>query len=134
MKSISTKASLGLIAGLALAVPVANAQVLPADIPDLNLIGIAVGVGPDYMGSGNTQGAAAPLLRYQFAGTQRYVAWVGPTGYFNVLNDENWRFGPMANFRPGRGSDVDDPVVSRMVGINNAWEGGVFLQYRYKLS
>jgi outer membrane protein len=135
MKNVNFKAGLGLIMGLALSVPVAHAQLLPpVDVEEVNLVGIAAGVAPDYMGSGHTKGAGAPLFRYQFSGTQRYVAWVGPTGYFNVLNDENWRFGPMANFRPGRGSDVEDDVVKRMVGINNAWEGGVFLQYRYKLS
>jgi len=119
----------------ALAAPIVHAQLMPpVETEEVNLIGIAGGVAPDFMGSGHEKGAGAPLFRYQFEGTQRYVAWVGPTGYFNILNDENWRFGPMANFRPGRGSSVNDLVVSQMQGINNAWEGGVFLQYRYKLS
>jgi len=119
----------------ALAASAAHAQLMPpVETEEVNLVGIAGGVAPDFMGSGHEKGAGAPLFRYQFSGSQRYVAWVGPTGYFNILDDENWRFGPMANFRPGRGSSVNDLIVSQMQGINNAWEGGVFLQYRYKLS
>jgi outer membrane scaffolding protein for murein synthesis (MipA/OmpV family) len=83
MKNVNFKAGLGLIMGLALSVPVAHAQLLPpVDVEEVNLVGIAAGVAPDYMGSGHTKGAGAPLFRYQFSGTQRYVAWVGPTGYF----------------------------------------------------
>jgi outer membrane protein len=137
MKMTTLKIGLGsaLIAGLALSVPAANAQGMSSgDMPDVNLIGIAGGVAPDWMGSSDHKGAAGPLFRYQFSGTQRYVAWVGPMGMFNVLDDENWRFGPMVNFRGGRGGDVDNSVVQRMVGINNTWEGGAFVQYRYKLS
>src|SRR5258706_1792045 len=127
------KAAMGV--AFALAIPVANAQIVPVDaIENVNISGIAAGVAPDYMGSGNRKGVAGPIFRYQLPGSERYFLLLGPQATFNVLDDPNWRFGPMVQFRAGRGSDVDDTVVQRMVGINNTWEGGVFLTYRLKLS
>lgn len=122
------------VAGL-LAASAAQAQIVaPVEIDDLNLIGIAVGSAPDFMGSSDTTGAAAPLFRYQFSGSERYVAVIGPSIYLNVLDDKAWRFGLVANLRLGRDSDVDDAVVSQMEEIDDEWEGGVFLQYNYALS
>src|SRR5215218_4622633 len=122
-------------ATFALAGSVAQAQIVPVDaIENTNIIGIAAGVAPDYMGSSNRTGVAGPIFRYQLSGSERYFLLLGPQATFNVLDDPNWRFGPMVQFRGGRGNDVDDAVVQRMVGINNAWEGGVFLTYRMKLS
>lgn len=122
-------------AALTLAAPFAQAQTVPVDaIENTNIIGIAAGVAPDFMGSGDRTGVAGPIFRYQLQGSERYFLLLGPQATFNILDDPNWRFGPMAQFRAGRGNDVDDPVVKRMVGINNTWEGGVFLTYRMKLS
>lgn len=123
------------IAALALAIPAAHAQLVPpTDVEDMNLIGLGVGAAPDYMGSSHRKAGAAPLFRYQFEGTQRYLLLLGPQAQFNILNDPNWRFGPMVNYRFGRGSSVNDATVKQMVGINGSAEGGVFLQYNYKLS
>lgn len=133
---MKTKYIKGLVGvSLALAGSVAQAQTVPVDaVENTNIIGIAAGVAPDYMGSGHRTGVAGPIFRYQLSGSERYFLLLGPQATFNILDDPNWRFGPMVQFRAGRGSDVDDAVVQRMVGINNAWEGGVFLTYRMKLS
>ena len=138
MKTAHMKTGLGLslIMVLALAIPVANAQIVPPvdSLDGVNVIGLGVGAAPDYMGSSHNKVGAAPIFRYQFSGTERYFLLLGPQATLNVLNDENWRFGPMVNYRFGRGSDVDDAVVQRMVGINGTAEVGAFLTYRMKLS
>ncbi len=78
--------------------------------------------------------AGLPIFRYQFEGTQRYFLLLGPQATFNVLDDENWQFGPLVNYRFGRGSSVNDATVKQMVGINGTAEAGVFLTYKMKLS
>jgi outer membrane scaffolding protein for murein synthesis (MipA/OmpV family) len=118
-----------------MAASAAHAQLIPAeDVPDVNLVGLVGGTVPDFMGSSSHKGAVGPVLRYQFSGTQQYAAVLGPQFLLNVLDDPAWRVGPYVNFRSGRGHDVDDAVVKQMVGINNSWEGGIFVQYNMKLS
>jgi outer membrane protein len=127
------KALLGV--SLAVTAAVAQAQTVPVDaLENTNLIGLAAGVAPDYMGSNHRKGAVGPIFRYQLPGSERYFLLLGPQATFNILDDPNWRFGPMVQYRQGRGTDVDDPVVKRMVGINNTAEGGVFVTYKLKLS
>lgn len=127
---------LSLIMVLSLAMPVANAQIVPPveGLEGVNMIGLGAGMVPDYMGSSHNTGGIAPIFRYQFSGTERYIQVLGPQATFNLLNDQNWRFGPMLNYRGGRGSDVDDAVVKQMTGINPTVEAGVFVTYRMKLS
>lgn len=127
----------GLSAGvtLALAASLSHAQTVPVEaVENVNIVGLAVGAAPDYMGSNNRKGVAGPIFRYQFEGSQRYVTLLGPQATFNMLDSQNWRFGPLATFRSGRGASVSNATVKQMVGINNTWEGGAFLTYRLKLS
>lgn len=114
----------------------ANAQSLEPPIPEMNvnLIGLAVGSVPDYSGSDDNTGAVGPILRYQFKDSERFFLWLGPTATLNLLNDKAWRAGPMLNYRPERGDDVEDEVVKQMEKIDAQVEGGIFLQYRLKLS
>jgi outer membrane protein len=137
MKKTNFKTSLGfawILAG-ALAAPVAHAQLVPpVDAIDVNLVGIGVGSVPDYSGSSNQTTAAAPILRYQFKDSERYFLWLGPTMQLNLLNMTTWRAGPMINYRPKRGSDVEDSVVKQMNQIDSVVEGGAFVQYNLKLS
>jgi len=131
--NITTKFAVA--AALTLSVSAANAQVIPVEGPDnVNLIGIGAGGAPDYMGSDHTKAYPVILGRYQFEGTQRSVTLLGNQVMANILDDDTWRFGPQLTYRGGRGSDVDNATVKQMVGINGAVEGGVFLQYKMKLS
>jgi len=127
---------LALSASLAFSITVAHAQLAPPveSMDNLNLIGLGVGVAPDYMGSSNTKASPAPIVRYQFKDTQRYVLMLGPLMQLNVLDDANWRFGPQLTYRGGRGSDVEDATVKQMVGINPNVEGGAFVSYVMRLS
>lgn len=130
------RTKLALAAALALSVPVANAQVAAVGegSESVKVIGLGVGMAPDYMGSNHNKAFPGLVARYQFEGSQRFISLVGSQVMFNVLDDSTWRFGPQATYRGGRGSDVDNATVKQMVGINGAWEGGVFGQYRMKLS
>lgn len=136
MKTTAVKTRLGfaVMVGLALAIPVANAQIVsPIESPaEVSILGLGMGAAPDYMGSASSKRGAVPVFRHQFYdGT--YVLLLGPQASFNLTSDENWRFGPMVNYRFGRGSSVEDPVVKRMVGVNGTAETGVFLAYSTKL-
>lgn len=105
----------------------------PADL-GLNVIGISVGMVPDYNGSKDNTFAGAPVLRYQFEGTKRYVTWLGPNLQLNVIDDEGWRFGPMLSYRGERDRDVDDNAVKQMKKIDAEVGIGAFVQYNLKLS
>lgn len=133
MKTTHIKTALGsaLTLAVALAYPVAHAQVMSAiESPEgVNIIGLGMGGVPDYMGSQSSKRGVVPVFRYQFYGTQSYFLLLGSQFSYNWANDEHWRFGPMVNYRSGRGSSVDDAVVKRMVGINGTAETGVFLAY-----
>ena len=119
----------------AVATPVAWAQFEPpVEAIEANLVGIGVGSVPDYSGSSNSETAVAPILRYQFEGSKRYVLWLGPKVQLNLIDDSTWRAGPMIVLRPKRDSDVDDAIVSKMKEIDSEVAGGAFVQYNLKLS
>ncbi len=125
--------SIGL-AALLLA-PVAYADIaVPVDGLNVNLVGLAVGAVPDYYGSSHEQGDVGPYGRYQFEGSERYILLLGPQFSANLLNDPNWRLGPMIRYRSARDKDVNDKVVRQMDKVDSAVEGGVFLQYKLPLS
>ena len=128
-----TSGSIGFVA--LLFVSVARADIaIPVDGLNVNLIGLAVGAVPDYYGSSHEQGDVGLYGRYQFENSERYVMLMGPQFTANLLNDPNWRIGPLIKFRGARDSGVNDKVVSKMDKVDSAIEGGVFLQYKLPLS
>lgn len=132
-KSKLTNSAIGL-AALLLA-PVAHAEfAVPVEGLDVNMVGIAVGSVPDYMGSSENTGAIGPYGRYQFEGSERFVQLLGPILTVNLLNDTNWRAGPLLRYRSARDNDVDDNIVKQMDKVDSAIEAGVFLQYKLPLS
>lgn len=102
---------------------------VPVDIFP-NLVGIGVGVTPDYNGSDDNVFGFAPGVRYQFKDSHRFAEWWGIFGDINLINSPNWQFGPMLSFRFGR-EDVDDDVVDLLPDVDNTWEAGVFGSYTY---
>jgi MipA family protein len=122
------------LAALLLA-PVVHAEIaVPIEGLDVNIVGIAVGSVPDYYGSSKNTGAVGPYGRYQFEGSQRYVQLLGPELTVNLLNDSNWRLGPLLRYRSARDDKVDDKIVSEMDKVDSAIEAGVFLTYKLPLS
>lgn len=98
---------------------------------DINVIGLGVGVAPDYEGSDDYQGAIGPAFFYNFKGSERWIQLLGPELTVNLLNNPTWAFGPMINYRFARDDDVDDSQVSKMDEIDGAVELGVFLRWRH---
>ena len=124
-----------LLAAAMFAAPIVHAQIVPpAEMQDVDMVGLGIGSAPDFMGSSHNKAGAAPIFRYQFPGMQRYILWLGPQLQINLVDDSAWRFGPIVNYRFRRDSGVDDQTVKRMVPIDGKAEGGLFLQYNYKLS
>ena len=91
----------------------------------VNIIALAAGSVPDHPGSDDRAQGLAPLVRLQLSG-ERYVQWVGTEFSWNVLDDPDWRAGPVANWRAGR-KQVQDGVISAMSPVDGGWEFGAFV-------
>ena len=125
--------SIGFVASLL--APAAYAEIpIPVDGLNVNVLGVVVGVTPDYYGSSHEEGAVGLYGRYQFEDSQRYVLLMGPQLSANLLNDSNWRLGPMIRYRSARDHDVDDKVVRQMDKVDSAIQGGAFVGYKLQLS
>jgi outer membrane protein len=90
------------------------------------MLGLGIGVAPDYRGSDDYTGAIAPFVRYTFPGSQRYVQLNANELTFNFVNHPRFRLGPVLNYHFGRDDDVDDNKVKRMREIDDTVEAGVF--------
>jgi outer membrane scaffolding protein for murein synthesis (MipA/OmpV family) len=135
--SSSMKRGAALLAiAAALAVPVARAQIAaPVEVDDgVNSCSLGVASVPDYMGSSHNRLAVGPAVRYAIPDSERYFMLLGPQAMFNILDDANWRFGPLVNYRGARDDTVEDAVVQQMQKIDGKFEIGVFAAYRLKLS
>jgi outer membrane protein len=97
------------------------------------LVGAVAVIVPDYEGSDDYTFAAAPLIQYKFSPSNRYVQLIGNKLYVNVINHENWEFGPMGIYRLGR-EDVDDNVVDKMSDVDDSAELGLFFGYATKFN
>jgi len=95
------------------------------------IIGVGIGVVPDYRGSDEYTMGVAPIFRYTFKGTERYVSLLANELSVNLLNNKSFRLGPVLNYNFGRDDDVDDEKVSRMEEIDGTVEGGVFADYAW---
>jgi outer membrane protein len=112
---------------------VAQAQQSPFAIDNVpNIVGVAVGVAPDYWGSDDSQGVGAPFFRWTFEGQERYLQLLATELSLNVLDNANYYFGPVLNYRPGRDDDVDDDVVKKMTEIDGTVELGVMGAYIWR--
>lgn len=125
--------------GLAAAVAVMFAQgaaaqeLVPIQVArDFNLVGLGLFSVPDWYGSKDKEGRAAPLVRYAFDET-RYIQLVGPEIRANLMPRTDIRFGPVLRFRQRRDDDVEDNVVSHMQPVATATEIGAFAEYHMPL-
>jgi outer membrane protein len=90
------------------------------------IIGLGVGTLPDYRGSDDYTFGVAPFFRYTLQKQERYVQLLGNELTINLVDDDMFRFGPLANYNFGRDDSVDDPQVSRMKEIDDTVELGAF--------
>jgi outer membrane protein len=95
------------------------------------VIGLGIGVLPDYLGSDDYTMGVAPLFRYTFKGSERYVSLVANELSINLLNNKTFRLGPVINYTFGRDDDVDDDVVKHMKEIDGTVEAGVFADFAW---
>ena len=111
----------------------ASAQDLfaPRTIGVDKLLGVVSIILPDYEGSNNYIYAVAPLLQYKFGETSRYFQLIGNKVYLNILNHQNWEFGPKAVYRFGRDGSKD-VVVKKMDEVDDSIEVGAFLGFAKK--
>ncbi|MDH4230456.1 MAG: MipA/OmpV family protein [Nitrospirota bacterium] len=96
-----------------------------------NVVGAAVGMVLDYLGSDDYTAAAAPFFRWTLKGTERYLQLNVTELSFNVLNHPNWVLAPVLNYRPGR-DDVDDKVVKKMEDIDDTVDAGLSVGYVWR--
>ena len=112
------------------------AQEIPLQFSgETNLVGLGVFAVPDFYGSDKHEGAAAPLLHYNFDawGNPMYVQVIGPEIRLNVSPIREFRVGPLIRWRQRRDDDVDNEVVKRMQPIASATEMGAFAAYHLPL-
>jgi outer membrane protein len=119
------------LAGSAVFLPGPSAQAagfIDLDFENVPIVmGIGIGILPDYTGSDDYTIGAAPFFRYTFAKQERYVQLIGPELTVNLLDDDMFRFGPLLNYRFGRNDSVEDEMVSKMAEIDGTVEAGAFL-------
>ena len=92
-----------------------------------HMLGVAVGVAPDYEGSDDYQFVAAPYGKFIFENSERYIMVSGYELQINLINHPWFRLGPSLNYHPGRDDDVEDDVVSKMKDIDDTVEAGGFI-------
>lgn len=90
------------------------------------ILGIGLGVVPDYEGSDDYTFGIAPFARFQFGDTERYIIVKAYEVQINLLDHPWLRLGPSLNYRFGR-DDVDDKVVDDMKDIDDTVEAGGFI-------
>jgi outer membrane protein len=114
---------------------VSRAQDGPIVIENVpNIVGVAVGIIPDYVGSNDYTFGVAPFARFTLPNSERYLMLNVTELYFNILNHPFLRFGPVLNYRFGRDNDVDDPFVKRMQEIDGTFEAGAFFGVDWKIN
>jgi len=111
----------------------AQAQDMPFGIDNVpNIVGIGGGMVPDYYGSDDYMGGAAPFFKWTPEKTEYYVQLIATQLYVNLANNPTFRFGPTVNYRFGRDDDVDDDFVKEMEEIEGAIEVGAFVGYEWR--
>ena len=93
-----------------------------------NVIGMGVGVTPDYSGASSRSVAVAPLFNYKFKTSERSVTVLGPVASFNIVDNRAFNAGPTLRYRPGR-TDADDPVIAQLHEVDATVDAGFFVSY-----
>jgi outer membrane scaffolding protein for murein synthesis (MipA/OmpV family) len=96
------------------------------------MILFAVGVGPQYEGSDDYE--AMPLFAGSFSKGNLYMGFEDGTLRANILDDDNYEFGPLVSFATGREADIDNTAVAALGSIDAATELGAFAAYSWPLS
>jgi outer membrane scaffolding protein for murein synthesis (MipA/OmpV family) len=91
------------------------------------MVGLGVGVAPDYEGSEDTESVPIWLLKGKYD-SGRFFSLTGTNLKVNLVPRRDISFGPVFNYRPGR-DDVDNQSVDAMQDIDDAFEVGGFADF-----
>ncbi len=101
------------------------------DVPDVdNFVTIGVAGLPDYIGSDDYTVGIGPAGLVKPWGNDRYIRLVATELGVNILNQCNWSFGPVFNYRFPR-DDVEDSAVDDFDDVDAALEAGAFVGYSW---
>lgn len=118
---------------LLLSTAVSHAQdrfALPLPIESFpNFVALGVGAAPDYFGSDEYIGGAAPAVNVEIGPTRLRI--LGNWAMLDLLESPGWSLGPAAIWRFGR-SDVDDAVVAQVSEVDDTVELGISLGYEFQ--
>jgi outer membrane protein len=92
-----------------------------------NVIGVGVGMLPDYVGSDDYMIGGAPFFKITLPKTERYLRLLATDLQVNIINHPVLRLGPALNYRFGRSDGVDDRIISKMEEIDATIEAGAFV-------
>jgi outer membrane protein len=106
---------------------VASDSFFPMELYQGSVVGLGIGVYPDYMGSNDYVVGVAPFVRLPFWG-ERYVSLIANELRVNILDDAHWRLGPSLVYRFGR-KDVEDDVVKKVHEVDASLDVGAFAGY-----
>jgi outer membrane protein len=95
---------------------------LEFEVPDV--VGLSVGVVPDYEGSDDYMFGALPALNLQFE--NRHIRLLGSYVEVNILNHDALQLGPIARYRFGRDNDIEDEVIKEIHEVDDSFEVGAF--------
>jgi MipA family protein len=105
-----------------------QAQMLPIEIENMdNVVGVGIGMLPDYQGSDDYMVGGAPFFRLTLPKTDYYLRLLATDLQANIVNHPIFRLGPAVNYRFGRNDDIDDDVVKHMKEVDGTFEAGAFV-------
>ncbi len=93
-----------------------------------NLVGVGIGMTPQFAGSREQAFGAVPGVRLKIGDGNRFFEWYGPVADINLIDSPNWQFGPALGLRLGR-HDADDAVVQKLPEIDATTEGGIMASW-----
>ena len=143
--SVRSSAIIAACAAILLGAGSALAQLTDVDVVDTEagtagpsrsnaIIGLGVGLTPDYEGSDYYKAGVVPFGRFSYMEYQQYLKF-GPNfgsrtyqARLNAMPYEGFELGPMLTYRPGR-KHVENHDVNRLPNTDNAAEAGGFTRY-----
>ncbi len=84
---------------------------------------------PEFEGAADQ--STKPLIAASMRWGNRYVAWDGTNGRFNVLDHPSFELGPVINISFGRDSSIEPRRVRLLGEIDDAYEAGAFAAYNF---
>jgi len=106
----------------------AQAQQSPFDIENVpNVVGVGIGMVPDYQGSDDYMAGGAPFFRLTLPKSEYYLRLLATDLQANIIDHPWFRLGPALNYRFGRDDSIEDSVVKHMKEIDGTIEAGAFV-------